>query len=88
LKTRKDPTGANRENGEERAAQARTEVAAPGDWRVPPQKLYRFFTGFHVGHKKKSVRKCNKVKFNGFSAGCDITFLYHPDEVHDQIFHR
>jgi hypothetical protein len=30
------------------------------------QKLDRFFTGFHFGHKKKSVRKCNKVKFQGF----------------------
>jgi hypothetical protein len=33
------------------------------------QKLYRFFTGFHFGHTKKSFRKLNKVKFLGFFEG-------------------
>jgi len=30
------------------------------------QKLDRFFTEFHFGHRKKSFRKLNKVKFQGF----------------------
>jgi hypothetical protein len=63
------------------------------------QELDRFFTllrqkhsggqaGFHFGHKKKSVRKLNKVKFQGFLWASDFSFLYRPDEVHDSIFHR
>jgi hypothetical protein len=53
----------------------RADVAAPEDGRSPyrvvknSQKLYRFFTGFHFEHTKKSVRKLNKVKFQGFFEG-------------------
>jgi hypothetical protein len=41
------------------------------DWLMVKnsQKLDRFFTGFQFGHKKKSFRKFNKVKFQGFFKG-------------------
>jgi hypothetical protein len=32
------------------------------------QEVYCFFTSFHFSASEKSVRKCNKVKFLGFSA--------------------
>jgi hypothetical protein len=40
-----------------------------GDVVKNSQELDRFFTGLHFGHKKKSFRKLNKVKFQGFFEG-------------------
>jgi hypothetical protein len=70
-----DKSRAGTENGEERAH------------RDPWSKIAKNFTvslpGFTLGHRKKSFRKLNKVKFQGFLGVCDFTFLYRPDEAHD-----
>ena len=61
-----------------RAGAENREKESIGEVVKNSQKLDRFFTGFQFGHKKKSFRKLNKVKFQGFLGFCDFTFLYRP----------